>query len=163
MLEFTFSDALTPRLQAAGDAHLDFTPALAAIADAMRTSTLENFAQERAPDGTPWQKSLRAVIESNKTLHDTGNLESSIAADSDATQAVFGVSSDSGAQIYAAIHNNGGTIRARAGSALNTPFGPRASVRMPQRQFLGFGPDDVVRVEEELVAHIEAAFAGGGA
>ncbi len=158
MLEFTFSDTLTPRLQAAGDAHLDFTPALAAIADYLRTSTVERFEDERDPFGARWLPSQRARDEGGLTLTKSGELRLSITADSDATEAVVGTN-----KIYAAIHNSGGTIRARAGSALRTPFGPRASVRMPQRQFLGFGPDDVVRVEEELVAHIEAAFAGGGA
>ena len=35
-------------------------------------STLRRFESERAPDGTPWLKSARAVAEGNRTLTDSG-------------------------------------------------------------------------------------------
>jgi phage virion morphogenesis protein len=159
MLELTqFSDTLTPRLEAAVAAHLDFTPAMAVIADYLRDTTVERFETETGPDGQRWQPSQRAREEGGLTLTKSGELRLSIDADSSATEALVGTN-----KIYAAIHQFGGTIRPQRARALSTPFGPRASVQMPARPFIGFTPADVARVEETLAAHITAAFEGGTA
>lgn len=81
-------------------------------------STLQRFERERAPDGSPWLKSARALAEGGQTLTDTGRLRGSIAH----TVADGGHAVEVGSQVlYAAIHQFGGragrgrrvTLRAR--------------------------------------------------
>lgn len=158
MLDFVISDTLSARLDAGAQAAVDYTPAMAAIADTMRTGILLNFESESSPDGQKWKPSQRAIEDGGLTLNASGELRLSITADSDATDAVAGTN-----KIYGGIHQFGGMINAKPGSALNTPFGPRGSVTLPAREFLGFGPDDIVQVERILLDHLDAALNGGAA
>ena len=91
-------------------------------------STLRRFESARAPDGTPWLKSARAVAEGNRqTLTDTGRLRRSIAhVVNDGGRAVE-VGSN---VVYAAIHQFGGLARK----------GRRA--RIPARPYLGIDERD---------------------
>ena len=90
-------------------------------------STHRRFERERAPDGTPWLKSARAIAEGNRTLTDTGGLRGSITH----TLTGGGRSVDVGSSVvYAAIHQFGG----RAGR------GRRA--RIPARAYLGVDERD---------------------
>lgn len=157
MIELSLSDGLTARLQAGAKAAVDFTVPMAAIADLMRSEAVLNFESETGPDGTRWQPSQRATEDGGLTLTDTGHLRQSITAASDAGSAIAGTN-----LIYAAIHQFGGTIRAKGAAAggsraLRTPFGPRASVSMPARPFLGFGPGLAAEIEGILAAHLDQA------
>jgi phage virion morphogenesis protein len=152
VIELTLSDDLTARLEAGAKAAVDFTVPMAAIADLMRSETVLNFETERGPDGTPWLPSQRAREDGGLTLTDTGHLRQSITAASDAGSAIIGTN-----LIYAAIHQDGGTIRPKTKRALKTPFGPRGSVTMPARPFVGFGPPLVADIEAILVAHLDGA------
>ena len=154
MLDFTFTDRLTPRLQAGLKAAVDFTPAMRTIADIMRTQTLERFEAETGPDGVRWKPSQRALEDGGLTLTDTGHLKQSITAASTATSAVVGTN-----LLYAAIHQFGGSIRAKTQKALKTPFGPRGAVNMPARPFVGFGPADIAEIEAVLDNHLARALA----
>lgn len=116
----------------------DLTPAMQAIAVMMVSMTEENFDQERSPDGVPWKVSQRVKERGGKVLQDTGDLKGSIRPDWGATYAAAGPEASGGAAIYARIHQLGGTIKPRASRALNTPFGPRGSVTMPARPYLGY-------------------------
>lgn len=156
MLNFAFSDSFSPKLALAQRAMIDFTPAMATIADYMRSQAVLNFEDETGPDGKKWKPSQRAIEQGGLTLTDRGHLRQSITAASDATSAVAGTN-----LIYARIHQKGGRITAKEGSALNTPFGPRAAVTMPARPFLGFSAADVVHIEQVLADHIIRAFAQG--
>ena len=153
MISFTFSNRLSARLERARAATLDFTPATRAIADYLRTSTVERFEDEAGPDGRPWQPSQRAIDEGGLTLTDRGQLRQSITAAHDASRALAGTN-----LAYAAIHQFGGKISARPGGALRTPAGPRASVTMPARPFLGFSPGDVTEIEFLLNDHVARGF-----
>jgi phage virion morphogenesis protein len=157
VIELTLSDNLTARLQAGAKASADFSVPMAAIADLMRSETVLNFETERGPDGTPWLPSQRAIADGGLTLTDTGQLRQSITAASDDSSAIIGTN-----LVYAAIHQDGGTIRAKGAAAggkkaLKTPFGPRGSVTMPARPFVGFGPPLVADIEAILVAHLDGA------
>ena len=93
----------------------------------MVASTHRRFERERAPDGTPWLKSARAIAEGNRTLTDTGRLRGSIAH----TLTDGGRGVEVGTNIaYAAIHQLGG----RAGR------GRRAKI--PPRPYLGVDEHD---------------------
>jgi len=154
VLVFTFSEDVQSRLDGAIKAASDFTVPMTAIADYLRTAAVDRFDDETAPDGSLWEPSDRALEDGGLTLTKSGMLRQSITADSDNRSAVAGTN-----LIYAAIHNFGGTILARPGSALRTPFGPRASVSMPKREFLGFAPEDVTEIEALLMDHLEQGFA----
>ena len=81
-------------------------------------STLRRFERERAPDGSPWLKSARALAEGGQTLTDTGRLRGSIAHTvGDGGRAVEVGSS----VLYAAIHQFGG----RAGKGLRATISAR--------------------------------------
>ena len=85
-------------------------------------ATHRRFERERAPDGTPWLKSARAIAEGNRTLTDTGRLRGSIAH----TLTDGGREVTVGSNVlYAALHQFGG----RAGR------GRRATI--PARPYLG--------------------------
>lgn len=93
----------------------------------MVASTHRRFERERAPDGTPWLKSARAIVEGGQTLTDTGRLRISIAH----TVVDGGRAVEVGSNVvYAAIHQFGG----RAGR------GRRAEI--PARAYLGVDERD---------------------
>ncbi|MDE0203980.1 MAG: phage virion morphogenesis protein [Rhodospirillaceae bacterium] len=90
-------------------------------------STLRRFERERAPDGSPWLKSARALAEGGRTLTDTGRLRGSIAHTVTEGGRAVEVGSD---VLYAAIHQLGG----RAGRGRR--------VTLPARPYLGIDEDD---------------------
>ena len=105
-------------------------------------STHRRFERERAPDGTPWLKSARAVAEGNRTLTDTGRLRSSIVHA--LTDGGHGVEVGSNV-LYAAIHQFGG----RAGK------GRRA--RIPARPYLGVDERDRDAIAQIVSRALEGA------
>lgn len=148
-------DELTAGINRALAASSDFSPAMREIAGMMEFAVRERFERSEDPSGKPWEPSQRARQQGGKTLVDTAALLSSIASDNDRFSAVVGTN-----LVYAAIHQFGGTIRARNSRALNTPFGPRGAVNMPARPFLGFGPYEVQEIETILENHLRTAFEG---
>lgn len=98
------------------------------------TATLYRFERERGPDGQPWKKSIRALIEGGQTLTDFGTLRGSI------THNVHGDGRgvDVGSNIvYAAIHQFGGQA------------GKERKVTLPARPYLGIDERDrseIVRI-----------------
>jgi phage virion morphogenesis protein len=138
-----------------------------AIAEGLRTSTMERFENEESPDGTKWKPSIRAsgdltgwdrekktVIRGGKTLTLTGALKTSIHAQADATGATVGTD-----LIYAATHQFGDerTIRAKNSKYLRFQIGgkwvsvPSVRVKIPARPFLGISQED----EDEIRAILE--------
>ena len=105
-------------------------------------STHRRFERERAPDGTPWLKSARAIAEGGQTLTDTGRLRSSIAHT--LTHGGRGVEVGTNV-VYAAIHQFGG----RAGR------GRRAKI--PERPYLGVDEHDRDTILRVVAQAIERA------
>lgn len=162
-IRYTVSDSLTPAINRALAAAVDFTPAMREIASLMETETANRFELGTAPSGVPWLPSQRVIEEASqrvieegpKTLVDSRALLTSIASAVTATSAAVGTNIR-----YAAIHQFGGTIRPRNARALRTPFGPRGAVRMPARPFLGFGAAEEQEIPRILSDHIASAFEG---
>lgn len=130
----------------------DLTPAMQAIADYLEFSTRQRFETGKAPDGTSWKPSLRAIRDGGKTLVERGMLLASIDRAFGPDSATVGTNI-----VYARAQQLGATIRPRAGNgkkALNTPFGPRSSVKLPARPFIGFSTDDESEVFEILREHL---------
>lgn len=129
----------------------------------LESSTIERFDTETAPDGTPWQQSIRAREEGGQTLTDSSQLRSSIHADPANGSVRWGSN-----KIYARIHNDGGTIKAKGGGKLkfNLPGGlgfvSVDSVTIPQRQFLGINAEDeaeLINLAEEYAADVAGGLA----
>ena len=107
-------------------------------------STLRRFETERAPDGSPWLKSARAIAEGNRTLTDTGRLRRSIAHVVGDGGHTVEVGSN---VVYAAIHQLGG----RAGKG--------RQARIPARPYLGIDERD----RDAIARIVTRALEGAGA
>lgn len=109
------------------------------------SETQGRFENERAPDGTPWQKSFRAKEQGGVTLTDKGFLKGSITYNHDADTLEVGTN-----KIYAAIHQFGGEIKSKSGKKLAFRIGGALimidKVDIPARPYLGFTAQD----KEEL-------------
>ncbi|WP_300335637.1 phage virion morphogenesis protein [Accumulibacter sp.] len=126
------------------------------VAELGESATRLRFRTETAPDGTRWKPSLRAQVSGGRTLTEAGHLSGSISSQSGADFAEWGVN-----RIYAAIHQFGGTIRARNAGALrfrlaNGGFAMVRAVKMPARPYLGISPDDA----SDIVAMIQRRLQG---
>lgn len=151
---FTLTDTFGPEIDRARAAAADLSPAMVAIAQYGLSETQQRFEDQRGPDGEAWTPSQAAREKGRPTLIDTTRLLSSLTSASDKTSASWGTN-----VVYAAIHNDGGTITAKGSAAggadaLRTPFGPRTSVTMPKRQFIGFSQDDPEEFKNILLDHI---------
>lgn len=142
----------------------DLRPAMEEIGEALVTSTRRRFETETGPDGKVWPKSLRALLEGGKTLSDSGRLGRIIHQASD-DSVMVGTDAP-----YAAIHQFGGTIRAKTAAGLRFTLADGSArivtqVRMPARPFLGLDEDDGAEILFILENHLwegdENALAGG--
>lgn len=130
---------------------------LNAIAEGLRSSTVERFSQEQSPDGTKWSPSIRASGSGGKTLTQTTTLKNSIRAEVSDSGVAVGTN-----DIRAATHQFGDvrTIRAKKGKYLSFQIGGRwvrkasVTIHIPARPFLGISAED----QEEIRDTLEEAF-----
>ena len=71
-------------------AGIDKAGVMNAIAEGLRTSTLERFRSEESPEGTRWRPSIRAARQGGKTLTSSAGLKNSILAQADSSGAAIG-------------------------------------------------------------------------
>ena len=117
----------------------DLTVPLQQIAVAGVSSTDDNFIGQHDPLGVPWAITKRKEQDSSaRILFMSGDLQNSVIGRGFADYAEWGPEASGGAGIYAWVQQMGATIRASASKALRTPFGPRASVTIPARPYVGF-------------------------
>ena len=120
-----------------------------AIAEGLRTSTIERFQAEKSPEGKKWKQSIRAREEGGKTLTKSTALRSSIRSEASAEGLAIGTN-----DIRAATHQFGDTrtIKARRKKVLRFRVGGKwvskkeVKVTIPARPFLGVSEED----EEEI-------------
>lgn len=112
-----------------------------------------------APDGTPWKplQPLTLELKQNKDrgiLWDSGMLKDTLAFDLEGDEAV----AIGSMMVYARIHQEGGTIKPKVGrKALNVPGrGPRRSVTIPARPYLGVSGADRLVIEKKVVAWLKS-------
>lgn len=148
---------LSEQLERAIREAVDLTQALAEVSEKMLANTRERFDAETSPLGVPWKMSARAAETGGKTLYKDGWLRRGLDRRSGATFAEVGVKPTGPQATYASIHQFGGTIRAQ-GSALRTPFGPRKSVTIPARPYLGFSEQDRTDITAILTDHLRDTF-----
>ncbi len=138
----------------------DMTPVMGEAARFMAAESKFNFRQQASPLGVPWKQSQRAAQEGGLTLVLSGDLFGSIKEDWGSDFAAAGPEASGGAAIYAKIHQLGGTIKASAGKSLNTPFGPRGSVTIPARPYLGYNERMGAGLRTIFLDQIQRVFAG---
>ena len=129
-----------------------------AIAEGLRTSTIERFQAEKSPEGKKWKQSIRAREEGGKTLTKSTALRSSIRSDSSADGLAIGTN-----DIRAATHQFGDTriIKAKRKKALRFRVNGRwvskkeVKVTIPARPFLGVSEEDEEVIKELLRQSLE--------
>ncbi len=148
-------DNLVKRLESMADANR--AGIMAAMAETLRTSTVERFNTQTSPSGDRWHPSVRAENEGGKTLTKSAVLKNSINAQSDSTGAAVGTNT-----VYAATHQFGDerTIRAKESRHLRFKISgrwvsvPSVHINIPARPFLSISAED----ENEIKALIDDAF-----
>lgn len=162
-IEISISEDLSAAIDRAVAAGLDMSAPLGAIANFGRNATLDNFSGEHDPDGRPWIVTFRKRANPfKKILVESGDLIGSIIALFDKESAQWGSEASGAAAIIANVHQFGAKITAKAGKALNTLFGPRRSVTIPARAFVGFNANQQDHALNVIRKHFETAFQGGG-
>jgi phage virion morphogenesis protein len=159
-IEIRVDDAQVAKAFAAAQAQTaDTRPLMEQIGASLLLSTQMRFENERGPDGNPWPKSLRVTIAGGKTLRDQGHLYQSLTYNATADRVEVGSN-----RIYAAIHQLGGVIRAKAGGLLKFRIGgmwiSKKSVKIPARPFLGVDRDDEASIAEIVGDWLQGAFQG---
>ena len=101
----------------------------------------------RAPDGTKWEKSIRARVEGGQTLSDTRVLRNSVTYRATPKRVDVGTNDK-----RAATHQFGAKIRPKKVKALRFKVGDRWAtkklVRIPARPFIGLSEDDEKEINE---------------
>lgn len=129
-------------------------PVLDAIGASLAESTRMRFERETGPDGVKWPPSIRALAQGGHTLRDEGHLYASITHRAGPTSVEVGTSIP-----YSAIHQFGGTIKAKSAKALRFRIGDvwvtKDSVKIPARPFLGIDDDDRQMIVETVAEALE--------
>lgn len=134
-------------------------PLLKKIAFAGENATRERFQTETGPDGSKWVESLRARLSGGKTLTQDGHLGDSITSAANDKTAEWGSN-----RICAAIHQFGGTIKAKSAKGLRFQIHgggwiTRQQVTLPARPFLGLSNDDEAEILDLTGRHIQTLIA----
>lgn len=145
------TNALLGRLGRLGD--LEIHGALNAIAEGLRTSTVERFTEEKSPEGERWKPSIRAREEGGKTLTKTAQLKNSIRTKVSDGGLAVGTN-----DIRAATHQFGDerTVRAKNKPYLAFKVGGQwkravsVRVKIPPRPFLGLSGQDEQDIKDAL-------------
>lgn len=137
----------------------DTAPLMREIAASMEAWTQHRFETERAPDGTPWKRSRRAIEEGGQTLTKSARLRQSLSHRSSAKTAETGTN-----VVYAGVHQEGAVIRPKNAKALVFRVGGRfvtaQKVEIPARPFLGIGPEDDRELGEIVGEFLAGGFSG---
>jgi len=117
-----------------------------AVGAALVTSTEHRFETESDPEGNPWPDSLRKTVEGGRTLTETARLVSSLTHEASESSVAVGTN-----VVYGAIHQTGGTIRAKTARGLRFRgagggWVTRQSVTIPRRAFLGLDREDEAEI-----------------
>lgn len=118
----------------------NLTPAMDEIGSALTASTLDRFERGKAPDGSPWEPSLRAIADEGQTLVDSARLMQSITHKASQREVEIGTN-----LIYARIHQFGGQA------------GKGRSVELPARPYLGASDDDERAIGEIFDDYLSGA------
>lgn len=132
-------------------------PLYEAIGASLLASFQNNFEKEQEPDGNPWPQSVRAQVTGGKTLSDSLYLRNSMTFEANSNSVAVGSN-----VIYAAIHQFGGTIKAKSKRGLRFRSGDngdwvnRKEVTIPRRSFLGLEKEDKKEISNIVEQYLTA-------
>lgn len=124
-----------------------------ALAESLRTSTMERFRTEKDPDGKKWKTSIRAREEGGKTLTKSAKLKTSIHSTASASGFAIGTNDIRAATLQ---FGDSRTIRPRRGPVLRFQVDGRwisakeVHIKIPARPFLGISEDDDKEIKKTL-------------
>lgn len=107
-------------------------PTFEAMGRVLKTGAQLRFRTATGPDGKAWEKSWRAKTEGGQTLSLTRRLRNSLSYQATESSVAVGTN-----VVYAAIHQFGGVIRAKAGPFLSIPVTPAARAAGSPRNMTG--------------------------
>lgn len=146
------TNALLKQLGKYGD--LDIAGTMRAVAEGLRTSTMERFDKSLSPEGKKWKTSIRAALTGGKTLIKSSVLRTSIRAEADKGGMAVGTNN-----IYAATHQFGvshRTIQPKNAKVLRFQIGgkwistKKVTISIPARPFLGISEEDDAEIKDML-------------
>ncbi len=131
----------------------DQTTLMQKIGAQLRLHVDERFEDGKGPSGLPWKKSRRAQERGGSTLIESGRLLGSMTYVAAPRSVEIGTNVE-----YAAIHQFGGTIRAKTPKGLRFKVGGAwrrmMQVTLPARPFLGISQDDRDEMEAIVADHL---------
>lgn len=174
-VSITGADAALATLRDVAQRLAEPLPLWDAVGLALEESTRQRFLDQREPGGSAWPPSLRARLEGGITLTDSARLRDSITHNASNSGVEVGTN-----VLYAAIHQFGGTIRAKTEKGLFIQFGARGKtaktrtgktksgkwrgevrrpmqVTIPARPFLGIDDSDEARITEIATRWLEGS------
>jgi phage virion morphogenesis protein len=165
-LDYTTARAVLDRLAGLDG---DQTALMRKIGDQVKQRVDERFEGGFGPGGVPWKRSRRAAEQGGKTLVDSARLAQSITREPGPRSVVVGTN-----VAYAAIHQFGGTIRAKTPKGLVFRVGGQAGrskgswrrmmqVVIPARPFLGIDREDIADIDAVVTGHLARLARAGGA
>lgn len=107
-------------------------PAMQNMGRVLKTGAQLRFRSTSGPDGAAWEKSFRAKHGGGQTLSLTRRLRNSITYTATGSSATVGTN-----VVYAAIHQFGGTVRAKNAQFLSIPVTPAARAAGSPRNMAG--------------------------
>ncbi|RJR31896.1 MAG: phage virion morphogenesis protein [Candidatus Latescibacterota bacterium] len=130
----------------------DFSRVLDAIGVFEVSQTQARFQDQVDPQGKPWKPSERAKRTGGKTLTDKGQLAASVTHRISPSAREVAVLSN---KRYSAIHQYGGTIKAKDGGYLHFVGADGKDVfvkevKMPARPYLGWSEQDIDGIKDMI-------------
>lgn len=107
-------------------------PAMQNMGRVLKTGAQLRFRSTSGPDGAAWEKSFRAKHGGGQTLSLSRRLRNSITYTATGSTATVGTN-----VVYAAIHQFGGTVRAKNAQFLSIPVTPAARAAGSPRNMAG--------------------------
>lgn len=160
-MELTGSEAALARLGETLARTDDKRGLFQAIGMSLVTSTQHRFEREAGPDGNAWPASLRKLVSGGRTLTESGELVRSITFIATEDSLAVGTNVP-----YGAIHQLGGTIKAKTARGLRFRSAAggwvtKQEVTIPARPFLGLDEDDREEITALCADWLGAATDGG--
>lgn len=133
--------------------NIDKRGTMNAIAEGLRTSTIERFDMQQSPEGKKWTPSIRASEQGGKTLTKTSALKNSIKTKVNSESLAIGTNDIRAATLQFGDER---TIRAKNGKYLKFKVAgtwrnvEKVKIHIPARPFIGVSNDDEAEIEEIL-------------
>ena len=138
--------------------NIDKRGVMTAIAEGLRTSTVERFDAQETPNGKKWTPSIRVREQGGKTLTHTAKLKTSIKSQVNSEGLAVGTNDIRAASLQ---FGDDRTIRAKNGKYLKFKIAgqwrnvEQVKIHIPKRPFIGVSKDDEEDIKDILNQVVE--------